>query len=323
MQIERRGTDVLSKQLSFVREWRLEGEAVRATDLWFDALGTVGVSRRYQSGQAILSQYTASYREFGQGPALVLAPGLAGGVELATPLAEEMARYFRVFAYQLRGEEDCFALRRRFELADLAADLHELFESLELERPIVCGVSFGAVIALEFAARYPSRLSGLIVQGADVRFHRTLLRMIAGQVLAGYPLPANHSFVRQFFNLLLGGPSQDVKLFEQIAGQCWTTDQSVMAHRFSLAEKVNLSGLLARIQVPTLVLAGDRDVLVSNRGLQEMKRSIPDVQVVTLPEAGHLAFVTHSEQIAAEAHRWAAEARLASEVEAAAQYKLR
>jgi 3-oxoadipate enol-lactonase len=296
---------------------------VRATDLWFDVLSGEAAAPRCRSGQAILSQYTASYREFGRGSALVLAPGLAGGVALAAPLAEELARFCRVYAYELRGEEDCFALRRQFELSDLADDLFEFVETLQLEQPIICGVSFGAVISLEFAARYPRRLSGLIVQGADVRFHRTLLRMIAGQVLAGYPLPANHSFVRQFFNLLLGRPSQDVGLFEQIARQCWTTDQSIMAHRFSLAEKVNLSGLLARIQVPTLVLAGDRDVLVSNQGLQEMRQSIRDSRVVTLPEAGHLAFVTHAGPFAAEVRRWAAEAQLDSAFAATAPDKLR
>src|SRR3954447_1901208 len=95
-----------------------------------------------RSGVAPLSHYTVSYREWGEGPPLVLVPGLAGGFELLGPLARQLARDFRVISYQLRGEDDCFALRRRFGLADLVEDLREFLDGLGLEQPALLGVSF-------------------------------------------------------------------------------------------------------------------------------------------------------------------------------------
>src|SRR5262245_48643291 len=59
-------------------------------------------------GYAHLENYTAEYCEWGDGPPVVLVPGLAGGFELLGPLARLLARDFRVIAYQLRGEDDCF-----------------------------------------------------------------------------------------------------------------------------------------------------------------------------------------------------------------------
>src|SRR5207302_6462571 len=97
-------------------------------------------------------------------PPLGLVPGLAGGYELLGPLARLLASHFRVISYQLRGEDDPFALRQSFGLPDLADDLAELIEWLGLECPAVMGVSFGGMLALELAARHPSRLRKLIVQ---------------------------------------------------------------------------------------------------------------------------------------------------------------
>jgi pimeloyl-ACP methyl ester carboxylesterase len=257
-----------------------------------------------RSGYAHLKDYTAEYHEWGEGPPLVLVPGLAGGLDLLGPLARLLARHFRVISYQLRGEDDCFALRRRFGMPDLVSDLAELLEWHCLERPALFGVSFGGVIAAAFAARYPYRLRSLVLQGVGVRFERGLLQQIAGLVLSRYPLPADNPFVNQFFNLLFGGRQEPGPLFEFVTRQCWQTDQSVMAHRFRLAEQFDLESRLERIAVPTLALAGDRDLLVSERSLKDLGRKIADARLVRLPGCGHLACVTQPQRLAEEVQRF-------------------
>jgi pimeloyl-ACP methyl ester carboxylesterase len=227
-------------------------------------------------------------------------PGLAGGFGLLGPLARRLANQYRVISYQLRGEDDCFTLRRRFGLQDLVEDLAEFLDWHCLERPAVFGVSFGGVLALEFAARYPSRLRQLVVQGAGARFERGLLQRLAGAVLSRYPLPADNPFVNQFFNLLFGSRQRPAPLFEFVTRQCWQTDQSVMAHRFRLVQRFDMAGRLHKIRVPTLVLAGDRDLLVSERSLQDLCRGIPQTRLVRLPGCGHLAFVTQPSRVAEE-----------------------
>src|SRR5437588_2438928 len=218
-------------------------------------------------GVAPLTHYTVNYREWGDGPPLVLLPGLAGGYELLGPLARLLAEQFRVISFQLRGEDDCFALRRRFGLSDLVSDLAEFLDWHCLEKPAVCGVSFGGVLGLEFAARFPHRLRALAVQGAGARFERGLLQQVASVVLSRYPLPSDSPFVNQFFNLLFGSRQKPGPLFEFVTQQCWQTDQSVMAHRFRLVESFAMDGRLGRVVAPTLILAGDRDLLTSPRSL--------------------------------------------------------
>jgi len=117
---------------------------VRASAEWIAASGAEFSAGEGRQGCCHLKHYTAEYREWGEGPPLVVIPGLAGGFGLLGPLARLLSAHFRVISYQLRGEDDCFALRRRFDLQDLVADLAEFLDWHYLERPALLGVSFGA-----------------------------------------------------------------------------------------------------------------------------------------------------------------------------------
>jgi pimeloyl-ACP methyl ester carboxylesterase len=225
-------------------------------------------------------------------------------MDLMGPLAKQLAKKYRVISYQLRGEDDCFALRRRFGLQDLVADLAEFVEGQQLEQPIIVGVSFGGVLALEYAARYPSRLQALVVQGTGACFEPGLLQEVASVVLSRYPLPRDNPFVNQFFNLLFGRPEKSGPLFEFVTRQCWQTDQSVMAHRFHLVEHFDLDGKMDRISAPTLILAGDRDLLASKRSLQALGEGIRNSRRVNLSGCGHLASVAQPRRVAAEIEKF-------------------
>ena len=209
---------------------------MKASRDWLCATGAEFQPEKVGRDVLTSSNYTARYCVWGEGPPLVLVPGLAGGFELLGPLARLLARDFQVISYQLRGEDDCFALRRQFTLVDLVDDLEEFLDWFGLERPAMMGVSFGGVLALDLAARRPHRLQSLVLQGVGARFEMGLLQQVAGMVLSGYPLPSDNPFVNQFFNLLFGSRQKPGALFQFVTRQCWQTDQSVMAHRFELVE---------------------------------------------------------------------------------------
>src|SRR5262245_20413957 len=273
---------------------------VKAAAEWLTVSGAAFEPGAGRTGTAQLRYYPARFSVWGEGPPLVLVPGLAGGMQLVGPLARELARHFQVISYQLRGEDDCFALRRRFGLVDLVDDLRELIDWFGLERPALMGVSFGGVLALELAIRRPGLMRALVLQGVGSRFEPGLLQQVAGLVLSRYPLPSDNPFLNQFFNLFFGGRQQPGPLFDFVTRQCWQTDQSVMAHRFRMVEQINFGDRLTTVRAPALLMAGDRDLLVSATGLRELSQSLPGSTPVQLPGCGHLAFVTHPERVAAE-----------------------
>jgi pimeloyl-ACP methyl ester carboxylesterase len=273
---------------------------VKASTDWLEVSGAQFSPGEGETGYAQLRHYAARYCVWGSGTPLVLVPGLAGGFELLGPLARRLACDFQVISVQLRGEDDCFALRRRFGLVDLVEDLAEFLDWFGLERPDLMGVSFGGVLALELAARRPHRIRSLVLQGVGARFERGLLQQVADIVLSGYPLPADNAFVNQFFNLLFGGKQKPGPLFQFVVRQCWQTDQAVMAHRFRLVKSFAMDGRLRAVQAPALLLAGDRDLLTSPQSLRELAHGVRRAKLVSLPGCGHLAFATHPERVAAE-----------------------
>jgi len=77
-----------------------------------------------------------------------------------------------------------------------------------------------------------------------------------------------------------------------------------MAHRFHLAERFNLVDRLPRIRVPSLILSGERDMLVSPESLKALHEGIRNSSVVPLKRCGHLAFATQPRRIADEVRRF-------------------
>lgn len=264
---------------------------MRLSPNWASARGSGNDHLEGHEGFAQLSHYTARYREWGDGPPLVLIPGMAGGIDLVAPLARKLAYHFRVIAYQLRGEDDPFALRRRFGLRDLVADLDEFIDWHGLERPDVVGVSFGGMLALEAAIRFPYRFRSVCVHGTGARFESGLIKSIAGLVLSDFPLPDRNPFVNQFFQLLFGRGPQPRELVDRVARLCWQTDQSVMTHRFRMIRRLNLESRLDHVRAPVLAMTAERDVLVSNGSLSSLCKGLRRVRCVRLPRGGHLSFV--------------------------------
>jgi pimeloyl-ACP methyl ester carboxylesterase len=150
-------------------------------------------------------------------------------------------------------------------------------------------------------------LRALALQGVGARFERGLLQRVAGMVLSRYPLPSDSPFVNQFFNLLFGSRQKPGPLFHFVTRQCWQTDQSIMSHRFQLVEPFDAMARLKSVRVPTLALAGDRDLLVSPKSLAELAAGIAACRSVTLPGCGHLAFVNQPERVAEEVSRFLSE----------------
>ena len=235
---------------------------------------------------------------FGQGEPILLVPGLAGGWRLVAPLAQRLARHHEVIVAGHRGDWYPSVGPRVARLADHAGDLAELIEGLRLERPTVLGVSFGGAVALELALGWPERVGGLILQGVESRFRINLGSIIARRVLERFPLPMGNQFVNQFFNLLHGCKPEPGPLVDFVIERCWETDQSVIAHRLALLEAFDVGDRLWRIEAPTLVLAGTRDVIVPPDRQRALASAISGARFVSLEGAGHIGFLTHKAEVA-------------------------
>ena len=243
--------------------------------------------------------YTAEYYIRGEGEPLVLIPGLAGGTGLLRPLIDALAIDHQVITFELRGEKSCVC-DRAFHFDRLVRDLAEVLDGLGLERPGLFGVSFGGAIALDLASRYPNRVGYVAVQGAGEAHEDRLFDGVARKVLDRMLLPENSPFVNQFFKLLTAKRTREGYGLDFVIDQCWSTDQSVMAHRFAMLEEYDVTERINRLRMPLLLLSGELDILTTPSDMRTFSAHAPNAELRGIPGAGHFAFVTHAGQLAEE-----------------------
>lgn len=233
----------------------------------------------------------------GRGDPLVLIPGLAGGSALIRPLARRLARSQEVVLFDLAGEREPFARLEADRVSDDAADVALLLERLGLERPAVFGVSYGGAVALELAVQRPSLLGALVLYGAEARFHNGLGAKVARRVLERFPLPPDSPFINQFLNLLHGGVPSTPEFAQFVVERCWGTEQAAMVARLRALESFDVTDRLWRIDVPSLILAGSRDVIVPPSRQQALAQSIAGARFAAVEGAAHVGFLTHTPEI--------------------------
>jgi pimeloyl-ACP methyl ester carboxylesterase len=237
--------------------------------------------------------------KLGQGDPIVMVPGLAGGWKLLAPLARSLARTNQVVLYDMRGDRDWIGSPTALDLGEYANDLAAVIEGAGLERPAVYGVSFGGAVALEDALAHPGHVSSLILQGVEAQFERTIGSHIVRWALDRYPLPADSRFINQFFNLLHGKKPQPGPLVDFIAERIWKTDQSVIANRLALVEQFDVSDRLWQLDLPTMVVAGTRDAIITPARQRQLADSIAGAKFQAIEGAGHVGFLTHRKETVA------------------------
>jgi 3-oxoadipate enol-lactonase len=246
----------------------------------------------------------------GSGPPLVLIPGLQGRWEYLRPAVEALSQSFRVLTFSL-GAAD---------LDGYADNVADLMMTARVERATICGVSFGGLIAVRFAARYPARCEALILASTPQPLlrlrprHQFYLRApwifgpiflaetpfrLRPEIRAAIPdAKERRRFSLRSLRTALGAPVS----LSRIAG------------RARMITREDVTADCARIAAPTLVLTGEAhlDHVVPVDGSSEYLRLIPNARAAVLERTGHLGSITRPDAFAAtvrtftEGHRHAA-----------------
>ncbi len=145
-----------------------------------------------------------------------------------------------------------------FTLASAAAVVISEFDQGRSEKVHLCGLSLGAMIAVQIAIEYPERVASLVLSGGQVHPPRALMML-------------QSALIRVLPTRLVAGDG--------------TSKQRMLA---VLAEVANIDFRphLSRIQVPTLVLCGSKDIanLPAARALQA---GIPNARLRIIAGGGH------------------------------------
>jgi pimeloyl-ACP methyl ester carboxylesterase len=194
-----------------------------------------------------------SYHTAGKGEPVILIHGMASSAGInwqLTGVYGDLAKTHRVIALDLpgHGQSDKPASKEAYG-AQMVEDIALLLDHLKIKKVHVVGYSLGGMVAVKFAAKYPERVSSLLVGGMGWFREGSVLQKIWGKMPGGK----------------LGPPAE----FLQTVGQLAVSEAE-----------------LKRIDMPVQVLVGDRDP-VKQMYVEPLQKVRKDWPVVEIRDAGH------------------------------------
>jgi pimeloyl-ACP methyl ester carboxylesterase len=182
-------------------------------------------------------------------------------------------------------------------------DLKGLLDELGLKKVHLLGVSYGAMVAMMFALKYPEYLSTLILPNAVARVTKFLQAASdiweysaatnSGEVFFKLSMPFIYS--DDFYNRNWTWLKEREAIFEQIL----TKEYFESLNRLSRSSKdFDILDQLQAIKVPTLLIAGTRDIITPVYEMKKIQEQIADSKMVIIEDAGHASFYEKMDEFA-------------------------
>ena len=281
------------------------------------------VDRTLKPTESSIQVGTASLhaRTIGQGqPVIVLHGGPDFDQAYLLPALDRLADVFRLIYYDQRGRGRS-AGNVQPEDVTLASDIEDLDrvrQHFNLDAPVLLGHSWGAVLALEYALRHPSRVSHLILMnpapasasdaaltrkaylealGADGDRQRRIVDSAAYRegdpeaVAARYRIHFEHALRRpeDYEALMAIMKAGFIRQGREGILKARAVEDRLMRDTWQRDEYDLIPGLRG-LSVPTLVITGDHDFIPVEIS-EHIAQATPGAKLIVIKECGHFAYL--------------------------------
>ncbi len=201
----------------------------------------------------------------------------------------------RFLTFDPSGTGQSTATRAKEDLTSrgLANDCTGLMLRLKLRPKAVLGHSQGGVVAIRVALNHPELVRKLVLVSAtagDGSDDPWGWRAVLGDRALTGPVQGREEVLqigRRVWAGSLADPSQSKKVFGPLPDKPW----KVSVERFNAMPKdslgLDLRPKLSHIRAPTLIIHGRRDPVVGQSAAEEMRKGLPNVEVVYFEKSGH------------------------------------
>ena len=244
-------------------------------------------------------RYRMTYRVLGDGPPLLVVPGIASTYQVYALLLNLLSARFRTILYDYPGERaDDGANLNRITHDDLVDDLFGLIDHLNIGRAFLAGISFGSTVVLKSLHREPRRFPKAAVQGAFAHRQFSVAERLAFRLGRLFPGKAERLPFRRQVLTYNGKPE-----FPAILADRWPfylekngeTPIASLAHRVGLLTTLDLRPILPGITTELLLIQGREDRIVPRRDFDLLSAALPRAEGLIVPTAGHILHLTHAE----------------------------
>lgn len=227
----------------------------------------------------------------GQGTPLMMVAGLGGVATYWTPQIKTFSQDYRVIVHDQRGTGRSSQIPV-LSVEQMADDALAVMDAAGVDRTLYLGHSTGGAIGVALALKHPDRIAGLVINASTTHgdayrhkllgLRKTLLEMGRPDAYASYTtlLLYPHWYINQHHDELLVDEAKAVQSMGNAQAQ---------ASRLDAILNFDPRQDLGKLNVPTLVLCAEDDVLTPLYFSKEYAGLIPKAKLVTLETGGHAA----------------------------------
>lgn len=246
-----------------------------------------------------------AYSMVGQGPPLVKTGNWMTHLEydLESPIWRhlylELAKVCTLIRYDARGNGLSDRVVDDISFDAFVRDLEAVVEAVQVEQFALFGISQGCAVAIAYAVRHPERVSHLILYGGYAQGRNTRARSASEKEEEAAMLTLtrlgwgkeNPAFRQLFTSQFIPGATKTQEdWFNEL--QRITVSPEIAVRILEVTGDIDVTGLLPRVQVPTLVMHARDDARVPFEAGRRMAAGIPDARFVPLQGRNHLFLET-------------------------------
>lgn len=234
-------------------------------------------------------------KQMGQGPDLVMLHGWSMHSGVWQPLAELLGEQFTLHLVDLPGHGESEWHADALQLDNL---LQQLAQHVP-EKAHWMGWSLGGQLSLAFAARFPQRVSKLILMAANPKFvtSEDWTEAMDSAVFAVFSGQLNHNqreTLKRFVMLQARGAEGSRETIKLLAEQ--TADNvahpEALQAGLELLETLDLRWALSQLTLPVKCIMGDRDQLVPISLAKHLQELNTNIAIECIAGAGHAPFIS-------------------------------
>jgi pimeloyl-ACP methyl ester carboxylesterase len=230
------------------------------------------------------------YVEWGDpaGVPVVFLHGVTDSWRSFERILPQLPRAIRAFALSARGHGDSSRPETGYRYADMSADVLAFMDALAIPRAIVVGHSMGSMVAQRFAVDHPARVSGLVLMGAfPTLFRDEGITDFYRTAIAPLTDPIDPVFAREW-QLSTLAREMPADHFEAVVDETRKVPSRVWREAFAgLLATPDFSAALATVDVPVLLMWGERDAFSPRAGQDRLLSLFPRARLIVYEGAGH------------------------------------
>jgi len=260
--------------------------ALNALAVIDEVLAEEGIAQPAAMRRIRLADHETVVAQMGDaGPAVILAHALGLDWRMWEPVMGQLAEGRRVFAYDIRGHGWAAGAPVPFTMAGTAADLIGVLDALGLDQAHVAGLSYGGSIAQTAALGHPGRfLSLALMATTDHPFAAFEDRARSGE-RDGMAAQVAPTLTRWFTQGALAENGWGVRYARESIRRA---DPRDWAASWRAMKGIDVQDRLGTLELPTLVLAGERDGSTTPEIMAAIAKRIPGSLYQELPGTPHM-----------------------------------